>query len=106
MGKCKTENKRTRSSDSHTVAPRTLYDRLSGKEGRFRMNLLGKRVDYSGRSVIIVGPSLHVDQCGVPYEMALELFQPFVLRYMLEDPDRKVSKVSCSMIHGFQMILF
>ena len=74
------------------VAPRTLYDRLSGKEGRFRMNLLGKRVDYSGRSVIIVGPSLNVDQCGVPYEMAFELFQPFVLRYMLEDPDKKVQK--------------
>ena len=73
-----------------TVAPRTLYDRLSGKEGRFRMNLLGKRVDYSGRSVIIVGPSLNVDQCGLPYEMALELFQPFVLRYMLEDPEKKV----------------
>ena len=75
-----------------TLAPRTLYDRLSGKEGRFRMNLLGKRVDYSGRSVIIVGPSLQVDQCGLPYEMALELFQPFVLRYMLEDPDKKVQK--------------
>jgi hypothetical protein len=74
------------------VAPRTLYDRLSGKEGRFRMNLLGKRVDYSGRSVIIVGPSLNVDQCGLPYEMALELFQPFVLRYMLEDPEKKVQK--------------
>ena len=73
-------------------APRTLYDRLSGKEGRFRMNLLGKRVDYSGRSVIIVGPSLKVDQCGLPYEMAFELFQPFVLRYMLEDPEKKVQK--------------
>ena len=75
-----------------TNAPRTLYDRLSGKEGRFRMNLLGKRVDYSGRSVIIVGPSLKVDQCGLPYEMAFELFQPFLLRYMLEDPEKKVQK--------------
>ena len=74
------------------AAPRTLYDRLSGKEGRFRMNLLGKRVDYSGRSVIIVGPTLNVDQCGLPYEMAFELFQPFVLRYMLEDPEKKVQK--------------
>jgi hypothetical protein len=74
------------------IPARTLYDRLSGKEGRFRMNLLGKRVDYSGRSVIIVGPSLNVDQCGVPYEMALELFQPFVLRYMMEDPEKKVQK--------------
>ena len=74
------------------IPPRTLYDRLSGKEGRFRMNLLGKRVDYSGRSVIIVGPSLNVDQCGLPYEMAFELFQPFVLRYMLEDPEKKVQK--------------
>ena len=64
---------------------RSLSDMLKGKKGRFRLNLLGKRVDYSGRSVIVVGPNLKLDQCGLPREMALELFKPFVLRgIMLE----------------------
>jgi DNA-directed RNA polymerase subunit beta' len=57
---------------------RSLTDILKGKEGRFRENLLGKRVDYSGRAVIVVGPELRIDECGVPKEMALELFKPFV----------------------------
>ena len=58
---------------------KSLSDLLKGKQGRFRQNLLGKRVDYSGRSVIVVGPELKMDQCGLPKEMALELFKPFVL---------------------------
>ena len=58
---------------------KSLSDMLKGKQGRFRQNLLGKRVDYSGRSVIVVGPELKMDQCGLPKEMALELFKPFVL---------------------------
>ena len=58
---------------------KSLSDMLKGKQGRFRQNLLGKRVDYSGRSVIVVGPDLRMDQCGLPKEMALELFKPFVL---------------------------
>jgi DNA-directed RNA polymerase subunit beta' len=58
---------------------KSLSDMLKGKQGRFRQNLLGKRVDYSGRSVIVVGPELRMDQCGLPKEMALELFKPFVL---------------------------
>ncbi|MDE2019227.1 MAG: DNA-directed RNA polymerase subunit beta' [Patescibacteria group bacterium] len=58
---------------------RSLADMLKGKQGRFRQNLLGKRVDYSGRSVIVVGPSLKIDQCGVPKRMALEMFRPFVI---------------------------
>ncbi|MBI2268044.1 MAG: DNA-directed RNA polymerase subunit beta' [Candidatus Blackburnbacteria bacterium] len=62
---------------------RSLSDLLKGKQGRFRQNLLGKRVDYSGRSVIVVGPELHIDQCGLPKEMALEMFKPFVLREMI-----------------------
>lgn len=62
---------------------RSLSDMLSGKQGRFRQNLLGKRVDYSGRSVIVVGPSLTLDQVGLPKEMALELFKPFVLRELI-----------------------
>lgn len=62
---------------------RSLSDMLSGKQGRFRQNLLGKRVDYSGRSVIVVGPKLRLDQVGLPKEMALEMFKPFVLREMI-----------------------
>ncbi len=62
---------------------RSLSDMLRGKQGRFRQNLLGKRVDYSGRSVIVVGPKLKLDQVGLPKEMALEMFKPFVLREMI-----------------------
>ncbi len=58
---------------------RSLSDMLKGKQGRFRQNLLGKRVDYSGRSVIVAGPHLHLDQCGLPKEMAMKLFKPFVI---------------------------
>jgi DNA-directed RNA polymerase subunit beta' len=63
---------------------RSLSDMLKGKEGRFRKNLLGKRVDYSGRSVIVVGPHLKLHQCGLPREMALELFKPFVMKMLVE----------------------
>jgi DNA-directed RNA polymerase subunit beta' len=62
---------------------RSLSDMLRGKQGRFRQNLLGKRVDYSGRSVIVVGPELKLNQCGLPKEMALEMFKPYVLREMI-----------------------
>jgi len=63
---------------------RSLADMLKGKTGRFRQNLLGKRVDYSGRSVIVVGPSLKIHQCGLPKHMALELFKPFVIQKLVE----------------------
>ncbi|MCL6518611.1 MAG: DNA-directed RNA polymerase subunit beta' [Armatimonadetes bacterium] len=63
---------------------KSLSDMLKGKEGRFRKNLLGKRVDYSGRSVIVVGPHLKLHQCGLPKEMALELFKPFVMKTLVE----------------------
>lgn len=62
---------------------RSLSDMLRGKQGRFRQNLLGKRVDYSGRSVIVIGPELNLNQCGLPKEMALEMFKPFVLREVI-----------------------
>jgi len=62
---------------------KSLSDTLKGKQGRFRQNLLGKRVDYSGRSVIVVGPSLKLNQCGIPKEMALELFKPFIIRELI-----------------------
>src|SRR5918997_1017734 len=63
---------------------KSLSDMLKGKQGRFRQNLLGKRVDYSGRSVIVVGPTLKLHQCGLPKQMALELFKPFVMRRLVE----------------------
>ena len=65
-------------------ALKSLSDMLKGKQGRFRQNLLGKRVDYSGRSVIVVGPELKMYQCGVPKEMALELFKPFIMKRLVE----------------------
>ncbi len=73
-----------RPSSRAVIAPlRSLSDMLRGKQGRFRQNLLGKRVDYSGRSVIVVGPELNLTQCGIPKEMALEMFKPFVLRELI-----------------------
>ena len=62
---------------------KSISDMLRGKQGRFRQNLLGKRVDYSGRSVIVVGPKLKMHQCGLPKEMAIELFQPFVIHRLI-----------------------
>src|SRR5690606_25310501 len=81
---------------------KSLSDMLKGKQGRFRQNLLGKRVDYSGRSVIVVGPTLKLHQCGLPKQMALELFKPFVMKELvnqglahnIKSAKRKVEKVS------------
>jgi DNA-directed RNA polymerase subunit beta' len=70
-------------SDSNR-ALKSLSDMLKGKQGRFRQNLLGKRVDYSGRSVIVVGPELRMHECGLPKEMAVELFKPFIIRKLIE----------------------
>ena len=76
--------KRGRSiSGTHNHKLKSLSDLLRGKQGRFRQNLLGKRVDYSGRSVIAVGPSLKLDECGIPRKMALELFKPFVMNSLV-----------------------
>ena len=70
---------------------KSLSDMLKGKQGRFRQNLLGKRVDYSGRSVIVVGPEMKMHQCGLPKEMALELFKPFVMKRLQDnDPSRNI----------------
>ena len=69
---------------------KSLSDMLKGKKGRFRQNLLGKRVDYSGRSVIVSGPRLAFDQCGIPKKMALELFKPFVMKKLV---DRALPKI-------------
>lgn len=74
---------RTRTQGAASKVKKSLSDILRGKQGRFRQNLLGKRVDYSGRSTIIVGPDLRLDQCGIPKEMAIELFKPFILREII-----------------------
>jgi DNA-directed RNA polymerase subunit beta' len=74
----------TQASTGGTRLLKSLADMLKGKQGRFRQNLLGKRVDYSGRSVIVVGPKLELDQCGIPKKMALEIFKPFVISKILE----------------------
>ena len=72
-----------KSLGSNNRALKSLSDIIEGKHGRFRQNLLGKRVDYSGRSVIIVGPSLKLNQCGLPHEIALDLFQPFIIHQLI-----------------------
>ena len=77
-------SRKTNSYKSDTRALKSLSDSLKGKQGRFRQNLLGKRVDYSGRSVIVVGPELRLNECGLPKDMASELFKPFIIRKMLE----------------------
>ncbi len=97
---------------------RSLTDILKGKEGRFRENLLGKRVDYSGRAVITIGPDLKLDQCGVPKEMALELFKPFVVyelsklgynkkraKELIESPTPEVWKVLEQVSKNYVMLL-
>src|SRR5207245_7676117 len=85
---------------------KSLSDTLKGKQGRFRQNLLGKRVDYSGRSVIVVGPELKLNQCGLPKKMALELFKPFIYHRLeqrghcttIKQADRKSTRLNSS--HG------
>ena len=77
---------------------KSLSDMLKGKQGRFRQNLLGKRVDYSGRSVIVVGPELKMHQCGLPKEMAIELFKPFVMKRLVDTKDAQNAKQARKMV--------
>ncbi len=92
---------------------KSLSEILRGKQGRFRQNLLGKRVDYSGRSVIVVGPELKIYQCGLPKEMALELFKPFVMKRLVEtqkatnikDAKKKVEKVSIEVWDALENVI-
>ena len=77
---------------------KSLSDLLKGKQGRFRQNLLGKRVDYSGRSVIVVGPQLRLHQCGLPKQMALELFKPFVMKRLVERQEAQNVKAAKRMV--------
>ena len=83
---------------ANSRALKSLSDMLKGKQGRFRQNLLGKRVDYSGRSVIVVGPDLKIYQCGVPKEMAIELFRPFVMKKLVDDGDANNIKSAKKMV--------
>ena len=83
-------------------ALKSLSDMLKGKSGRFRQNLLGKRVDYSGRSVIVVGPELKIYQCGLPKEMAIELFKPFVMKELVENGTAHNIKNAKKMVERFQ----
>ena len=84
---------------------KSLSDIIKGKHGRFRQNLLGKRVDYSGRSVIVVGPSLKLNQCGLPYEMAIELFQPFIIRELINQGLASNMKIAKNLIQQHESII-
>lgn len=87
-------------------ALKSLSDMLKGKQGRFRQNLLGKRVDYSGRSVIVVGPELKMYQCGLPKEMALELFKPFVMKRLVETEMVKSIKNARKMVERADTVVW
>lgn len=84
---------------------KSLSDIIKGKYGRFRQNLLGKRVDYSGRSVIVVGPNLKLNQCGLPYEMATELFQPFIIRELINQGIANNMKIAKNLIQQNEVII-
>jgi DNA-directed RNA polymerase beta' subunit len=92
--------------DSHNRPYKSFSDVIEGKEGRFRENLLGKRVDYSGRSVIVVGPSLPLHQCGLPKEMAIELFQAFVIRGLIGRHLAPNLRAAKSMIQNKESIIW
>ncbi len=85
---------------------KSLSDMLKGKQGRFRQNLLGKRVDYSGRSVIVAGPELRIDQCGLPKMMALELFKPFVIGHLIEQEHAHNIRSATRMIETGEIVVW
>ncbi|MDR1997351.1 MAG: DNA-directed RNA polymerase subunit beta' [Candidatus Margulisbacteria bacterium] len=85
---------------------RSISDIIEGKQGRFRQNLLGKRVDYSGRSVIVVGPSLKLHQCGLPKEMAIELFKPFIIRELVKSGNVQNVKSAKRKIDNKEVIVY
>ena len=89
-------NNAVRSDNNRAL--KSLSDMLKGKQGRFRQNLLGKRVDYSGRSVIVVGPELQLHQAGLPKDMAVELFKPFIIRKLIERGFSKTVKSAMKMV--------
>ncbi|MCL2444805.1 DNA-directed RNA polymerase subunit beta' [Candidatus Saccharibacteria bacterium] len=97
---------RSASSTNNRRRLKSLSDMLKGKQGRFRQNLLGKRVDYSGRSVIVVGPELEVHQCGLPKKMALELFKPFVISWLIRGEHANNIRSATRMIEAGETVVW
>ena len=97
---------RTAASQNGRRKLKSLSDLLKGKQGRFRQNLLGKRVDYSGRSVIVVGPELKLNECGLPKQMALELFKPFVISWLISNEHANNIRVATRMIEAGEAVVW
>ena len=97
---------RTANSQNGRRKLKSLSDLLKGKQGRFRQNLLGKRVDYSGRSVIVVGPELRLNQCGLPKQMALELFKPFVISWLINHEHASNIRAASRMIEAGETVIW
>lgn len=97
---------RTANSQNGRRKLKSLSDLLKGKQGRFRQNLLGKRVDYSGRSVIVVGPELRINECGVPKQMALELFKPFVISWLIAHEHAANIRVATRLIEQSEIVVW
>ncbi|MBQ6147586.1 DNA-directed RNA polymerase subunit beta' [Candidatus Saccharibacteria bacterium] len=97
---------RTAASQNGRRKLKSLSDLLKGKQGRFRQNLLGKRVDYSGRSVIVVGPELKLNECGLPKQMALELFKPFVISWLIGNEYANNIRVATRMIEAGEAVVW
>lgn len=98
--------RRGRAAMSNKRPLKPLAEMIKGKQGRFRQNLLGKRVDYSGRSVIVVGPSLRLHQCGLPKQMALELFKPFVFSYLIRHDHAPTVKLAKRMVEAQEPVVW
>ncbi|MDR2063596.1 MAG: DNA-directed RNA polymerase subunit beta' [Candidatus Nomurabacteria bacterium] len=101
-----THGNRTAKSSNNKRQLKSLSDMLKGKQGRFRQNLLGKRVDYSGRSVIVVGPELNINQCGLPKQMAMELFRPFVISWLIRNEHANNIKNANHMIESNEAVVW
>ena len=97
---------RTANSQNGRRKLKSLSDLLKGKQGRFRQNLLGKRVDYSGRSVIVVGPELRINECGLPKQMALELFKPFVISWLIKNEYANNIRSAARMIEQGETVIW
>jgi len=97
---------RTAASQNGRRKLKSLSDLLKGKQGRFRQNLLGKRVDYSGRSVIVVGPELELNECGLPKQMALELFKPFVISWLIQNEQANNIRAAARMIEAGEAVVW
>ncbi len=101
------DSSQVRKNKKQTKKPlKSLSEIIKGKQGRFRQNLLGKRVDYSGRSVIVVGPELKLNECGLPKDMALEMFKPYILHYLIKDNHAPNMKSAKRLIDAHEKIVY